>query len=138
MDIRKLNDTFFVSPQIDPTEMQQIKNSGITKIICNRPDAEVPASHQSAAIEAAAKQAGLAFVSVPLTHQTLTPENIAKVRDAAQGETVLAYCASGTRSTIAWALGQAGKMQSEEIVKAAADAGYDVAGLGQTLNTPFA
>jgi uncharacterized protein (TIGR01244 family) len=46
---------------------------------------------------------------------------------------VLAYCASGTRSTIAWALGAAQDMPVEEIITAARNGGYDLSNLRRTL-----
>jgi len=39
---------------------------------------------------------------------------------------VLAYCRSGTRCTVLWALSQAGKQPSDEILKTAAIAGYSL------------
>ena len=42
---------------------------------------------------------------------------------------VLAYCASGTRCTVVWALGQIGKMTEEQILKTTLDSGYNLAGL---------
>ncbi|NNE51078.1 MAG: TIGR01244 family phosphatase [Sulfitobacter sp.] len=139
MDLRQLSPRFFVSPQIDPADMPALKEAGITRILCNRPDAEVPPSHQSAAIRAAAQAAGLAFEVCPLTHQSMVPDVIAENR--AKGveteDTVLAYCASGTRSTIAWALGQAGEMPADEIVAAAAQGGYDIANMRPMLERAF-
>ncbi|MDX1780546.1 MAG: TIGR01244 family sulfur transferase [Thalassovita sp.] len=125
MDIKQINDRYSVSPQINPEDMPAIKAAGFTRVICNRPDEENPASHQSAAMDAAAREAGLDFVVLPLTHQTMTPENIARQAELIDADgPVLAYCASGTRSTIAWALGQAGKQSADDILTAAANAGY--------------
>ncbi|MFC6643203.1 TIGR01244 family sulfur transferase [Sulfitobacter profundi] len=101
--------------------MENLRAQGITRILCNRPDAEVPPSHQAAAMREAAEAAGIAFAEQPLTHQTMTPDVIANNRalGVETDDTVLAYCASGTRSTIAWALGQAGEMDSDAIIEAA-------------------
>lgn len=128
MDIRQLTPRYFVAPQIDPAFMDAIKALGITRILCNRPDAEVPPSHQSAAMARAAHAAGLTFADQPLTHQTMTEDVVARNRalGAETDDVVLAYCASGTRSTIAWALGQAGRMQADEIITTARSAGYDL------------
>lgn len=128
MDIRQLTPTYFVAPQISCDMMAGLKEAGITCILCNRPDFEVPSSHSAAAIEAAAVAAGLTFVSQPLTHQTMTEEVIAHncAIGAESGEVVLAYCASGTRSTIAWALGQAGKMSADDILQSVRQGGYDL------------
>jgi uncharacterized protein (TIGR01244 family) len=135
MDKRKISPTYFVAPQIDAADVAALVKSGFTRVICNRPDAEVPASHQHDAMAQAAKTAGLEFVYHPLTHTTMTPENIAKQRELAETATgpVLAYCASGTRCSIVWALGQADTLSVDEIIAATQAAGYDLANMRQTL-----
>ena len=135
MDIRQITDSYFVAPQIDPSDIPEIAAAGITTIICNRPDSEVPPSHQAAAVHAAASAAGIEFHELPLTHQTMTPDTIGTHRDiveSAPGAT-LAYCASGTRSTIAWALGQAGSLPTDDIVSSASAGGYDLENMRPTL-----
>lgn len=135
MDMRQITPTYFVSPQIEPGEMADIAAAGVTRIIDNRPDAEVPPPLQADAVEAAAQAAGIEFVRLPLTHQTMTPDNVAAHRDAIDGASgaVLAYCASGTRSTVVWALGQAQAMETDEILGKARAAGYQLDGLRPTL-----
>ncbi|MGB0438518.1 MAG: TIGR01244 family sulfur transferase [Paracoccaceae bacterium] len=136
MDIRPLSPTYAVSPQISAEDATAIADAGFVMVICNRPDGEVPPSHQADSIGTALRAAGLSYEVLPLTHHTMTPDNIARQRDlAAQaGGPVLAYCASGTRSSIAWALGQAGHMTTDDIVMAAGNAGYDLRGLAGTLD----
>lgn len=140
MDLRQLTPRYFVSPQIDPGDMAELRAAGITRILCNRPDVEVPPSHSAEAIRAAAEEAGLSFAEQPLTHQTMVPDVIAQNRalGADTKDVVLAYCASGTRSCIAWALGQAGQMNADEIVAAARAGGYDLSNIRPALNQPFA
>lgn len=136
MDIRQLTPIYHVAPQIDPMDAAALAESGFTTVICNRPDAEVPPSHHAATMQMMAEEAGLAFHDLPLTHMTLNPENVAAHRaliEEAPGK-VLAYCASGTRSTIVWALGQAGSMPTDEIVAAARAAGYQLDNIRQTLD----
>ncbi|MFD2739906.1 TIGR01244 family sulfur transferase [Sulfitobacter aestuarii] len=139
MDIRQITPRYYVAPQISPEDMSALREAGITRILCNRPDGEVPPSHQAAAIRSAAESAGLGFAEQPLTHQTMTPEVIAQNRalGVESGEVVLAYCASGTRSTIAWALGQAGEKDADEIIAAAKAGGYDLENLRGVLQQPF-
>lgn len=126
MDIRQITPRYCVTPQISVEDLPAIKAAGFARVICNRPDAEVPQSHQSDAIAAAAHEHGLDFTVLPLTHQTMTPENVARQAELMEtaGGPVLAYCASGTRSTVVWALGQAGKASADDILTAAAQAGY--------------
>lgn len=137
MTIRKITDTYFVSPQIEAADCAQIAALGIKTVICNRPDAEVPPSHQANTLRQAVEAAGMTFCELPITHQSLTPDNIARHRGFIDGNEgpALAYCASGTRSTIIWALGQAGEIPSDELIAAAASAGYDISNLAPALQS---
>ncbi|TCS67211.1 TIGR01244 family sulfur transferase [Primorskyibacter sedentarius] len=135
MDIRQITPRYHVSPQISAEDAQALADAGIARVICNRPDAEVPPSHQAQAIEAAIRAAGMDFAVLPLTHQTMTPENIAAQAELVEsaGGPVLAYCASGTRCSVIWALGQAGKLPVDEILATTQRAGYALDGLRPTL-----
>ena len=135
MDLRPLDEITSVAPMIDPADMAALAEGGIGTVICNRPDAEVPPSHQAEAMRRAAEAAGMAFVYNPLAMPNLSMAAIDEQADAIDGAEgrVLAYCASGTRSTIVWALGQAGVRPAAEIVERAAKAGYDIAGLAPRL-----
>jgi uncharacterized protein (TIGR01244 family) len=137
MDIKQISPTYAVSPQIAVEDIAAIVDAGFGTIICNRPDDEVPPSHQAAAIEAAAIAAGLTFVVIPVTHQGLNMDMVTGQRAAldASEKPTLAYCASGTRSTIVWALGQAGEMPTNDIVQAAMAAGYDIGGMRPQLDS---
>jgi len=131
MDLRHLAPDFAVTPQIDPADLAEAAKLGFRSVIDNRPDEEVEPALQGEAIAAAAKAAGLAYYYLPYYPGALTQDLVAAFE--AQMETiegpVLAYCRSGTRSSHLWALWQAGKQPIEEIVRAAAGAGYDHSGL---------
>lgn len=135
MDIRPITPRYAVSPQIAPTDLAALKAAGFTKVICNRPDAENPPAWQAEAMAVAAKAAGLEFVVLPLTHQTMTPEAVVRQAQEVESSTgpVLAYCASGTRCTVIWALGAVATQSVDETLALAARAGYDLAGLRPRL-----
>ncbi len=131
MDLRRISDTFSVSPQIDPGDVAEIKAAGFRAIMCNRPDGEDEGQCDHALIEAAAQEAGLAFYNVPITSAGISTEDMDDF-NAALAEMpgpVLAYCRSGTRCTMLWSMSQIGHMPADEIVTAAAEAGYDVRGV---------
>lgn len=128
-DFRTLSDTMLVSPQIELGDVAAAKDAGVSLIICNRPDGEEPAAPQSDEISAAAQQAGLEFGSIPIGHSGFSEVQIDQMiaaLDGAQGK-VLAYCRSGTRSTLLWSLAQAKLgMTADDIAATAMAAGYDV------------
>lgn len=135
MELRQVTPRYYVSPQIAAQDVQSLAEAGFTHVICNRPDNEVPLSHQADAIGAAVKNAGLAFTDNPLTHSTMTPDRQGLQRQALESTEgkVLAYCASGTRSTVVWCLAHAENLGTDGVLSAAAEAGYDLAGLRPVL-----
>jgi uncharacterized protein (TIGR01244 family) len=135
MDTRQITPDYHVAPQITPEDAAALKNAGFVRVICNRPDGEIPPALQAEAMRIAVEAAGLEFFALPLTHQTMTPDNVAlqKTLVAEAGGPVLAYCASGTRCSVIWALGEAGHRPVDEILNMAAQAGYDLTGLAGAL-----
>ena len=104
---------------------------GFEKIICNRPDFEVPPNLQSSVIEKSALEIGISFEYHPLTFENINTETIEKQMSLIKKSKrpVLAYCTSGTRCAAIWALGQTGKMSKDEILKATRECGYNLEGL---------
>ncbi len=138
---RTLESDMLASPQISVADVAAAKEQGVTLIVNNRPDGEDPSAPQSAEIEAAAKAAGIDYVSIPVTHAGFSRPQIDTLVAAldkvkAAGGKTLGYCRSGTRSTLLWALAQASKGESPRVIAAkAADAGYDVAPIELMLQT---
>ncbi|MBN9678205.1 TIGR01244 family phosphatase [bacterium] len=137
MAMIELTPGYSVSPQIALEDVQAAADAGITLVICNRPDAEVPPELSHRAMEEAARAAGMAFVYIPVTNESLTLEQVtqqAELLAEADGP-VLAYCRSGTRCSIVWAMGKAGEMPVDEILATTAKAGYQLEGIRPTLET---
>ncbi|WP_323022940.1 TIGR01244 family sulfur transferase [Pararhodobacter sp.] len=129
MDIRPLTDSYSVTPQITPEDLSAIKSAGYRTVICNRPDPEIPEDLHAEAMRAAVEAAGLRFVVNPVFPGQLTMENVEIQRDTiddAEGP-VLAYCASGNRSSIVWALANAGRVPTDDLIAAAGKYGYQLA-----------
>jgi len=118
-----------VSPQILPEDIPALAAAGFGMIINNRPDGESAGQPLGAAIEAAARAAGMSYVTIPVDQSGIDPGMIKAMADAmaaAKGP-VLAYCRSGTRSTHLWALAAASQgADVVGVVRAAGDAGYDI------------
>lgn len=136
MDIRPLSDDYAVSPQIAPTDVAAIAEAGYTTLVCNRPDGEIPPEVQADAIRAAAEAAGLNFVLNPVVGGAISMDNVtaqAKAISASTGP-VLAYCASGNRSSIVWALAHAGKRPTDELIAIPAQHGYGLEPFRATID----
>lgn len=134
IDLRRLDDTAAVAPQIAPEDIPAIAAAGFATIVNNRPDGEEPGQPHGDAIRAAAEAAGLRYVAIPFAGGPLTPQLLAAMADALEHAPVLAFCRSGTRSCNLWAL--AGALRGGDpatMVAQAADAGYDLSGLRPSL-----
>ncbi len=135
---RKVTDSLYVAPQIDVADVAQAHAMGVTMIVNNRPEGEEPGQPTGAQIEAAAQAAGIAYVAVPVTHAGFSPwqlDQMGAALDEAGDGKVLAYCRSGTRSTLLWALTRARAGDDADTLFAqAADAGYDLSPIRQIMD----
>ena len=126
---RRLTDDVLVAPQITADAVAEAARQGVTRIINNRPDGESDDQAPGREIEAAARGAGLDYVAIPVTHSGFSEPQVEAMAQALEGATgkVLAYCRSGTRSTLLWSLAQAkAGADPDELTAIASDAGYDL------------
>ena len=135
-DFRELAPRFWVSPQIGAEDLAAAKARGVTLIINNRPDGEEVAQPRGADIEAEARALGLSYVAIPVGPMGVSPEHLDAFDKAVEANKggVLAYCRSGTRSTIVRALSEARRGRPvDDIIGEAAEAGYNLAGQRRAL-----
>ncbi len=130
-DIRRLSDTFAVAPQIELGEIEAVKAAGFGFVVNNRPDGEAFDQPTGAEIEAAALEAGLGYCAIPVDHSGFSVEQVSALSALmVSPRPILAYCRSGTRSAMLWALASAARGGDiETIIDSAMTAGYDVRGL---------
>ena len=135
MDSNQLTENLCVRGQVTPEEVAAAKEAGFTKIVCNRPDGEAEGQPDAEDIRAAAQACGLDFTFNPVSPGAITPEAVQKQADAlceANGK-VLAYCGSGKRATVLWALSNPDGLSVEERLERASRAGYDLSELRDRL-----
>jgi uncharacterized protein (TIGR01244 family) len=136
MDVRQLDERTLISAQIRPEEVGDVKQHGVTMIVNNRPDGEEPGQPLSADIEAAAEKAGIPYRFCPIA-RGIGPSDVEcmdeAMRDAGAGK-LLAFCRSGTRSALVWAVAKRQHGASvEELEQAASAAGVDLAPVAHLL-----
>jgi uncharacterized protein (TIGR01244 family) len=130
-DFRRVTEDLSVSPQISVDEVDAAAAAGFKTLVNNRPDGESPDQPSGHEIEAAARAAGLAYFHIPVRGGP-TPEQVETMERvlADSAKPALAFCRSGTRSIVTWALGQAlsGARPREELIGLGRQAGYDLSG----------
>ena len=133
---RQLDDKTFVCGQIAPEDVAAIRDLGVTMIVNNRPDNEDEGQPTSAEIEAAAMAAGLDYRHVPIV-RGMGPADVEAMRDAiaAVGDgKMVAYCRSGNRSALAWAVAKSEDgVPREELERLADGAGFSLAPVSHLL-----
>ncbi len=99
--LQSLSPDLAVAPQLGPEAMPAIAAQGFRSVINNRPDFEGgPDQPTGAAIEAAARAAGLDYAHLPVAPGYQSPQEIARFREllATLPGPVVAFCRTGTRS----------------------------------------
>ena len=135
MSIFKLTPDVSVAPQIEAEDLETIKAMGFRSIINNRPDQESAQQPGNDVIADKAAALGLDYRFIPVVSGSFNDEDVAQFRkalDEMEGP-VLAFCRSGTRSSVMWALANAGWMPAREIIAAAGNAGFDLSALQPRL-----
>jgi uncharacterized protein (TIGR01244 family) len=134
--IRQLDDRTLVSGQIAPHEVAGLAEHGVTMLVNNRPDGEEPGQPLAGDIEAAAAAAGIGYRFVPII-RGIGPADIEAMQDALR-ETgdgrMLAFCRSGTRSALTWALAMREEGHSaDDVQQRVSEAGFDPSPIAHLL-----
>lgn len=125
-----------VAPQIDLSDVEALAAQGIRALINNRPDGEAAEQPLNTALAEAAQRAGLAYRYLPVTSGQITDDQVASFARALDElpRPALAFCRTGTRCTMLWALAEARQGRTpDQILRTAAAAGYDLTGLRPRL-----
>lgn len=137
---KRLDDCTLVDGQITVDDIAKLKAMGVTHIVNNRPDDEDVGQPASDEIEAAAKAAGLTYRHIPIV-RGMGPSDVeamrAAIREAeAAGGKLFAFCRSGNRSTLAWAVAKSEDgTPREELERCAEGAGFSLAPVAHLIRT---
>lgn len=101
LPLRAIAADICVAPQLAPEAMAEAARQGFRSVVNNRPDFEHgPNQPTNAAIEAAAKAAGLEYRFLPVQSAHHTPEQIAAFAKLMRElpRPILVFCRTGARS----------------------------------------
>ncbi len=136
IDARPLGERTLVSGQIAPADMPELRRHGVTMIVNNRPDDEEPGQPSSAELEAAAEAAGIDYRHIPISRgigPAEKEEMVSAMTEVGEGQ-MLAFCRSGMRSTLAWAIASRERgVPREQLDEQAAAAGFSLASVSHLL-----
>jgi len=138
VDFNTIDETITVCGQLSESDMNHVAARGFRLLINNRPDGEVDDQPTSEEVASWAARHGIEYHYLPVASRQMALHDVAAfggIYGPAQGPT-LAFCRSGMRSAILWALTMAtvGGLEREEIVARANAAGYDITSLRSALD----
>ena len=122
-----LTPDFHVAANVTAGDVPGLAGDGYAAVIAVAPDTD--GVGESRDVREAAGRNGLAFSHIPVLAGLITDEQVAafsQALDAAQGP-VLAYCHSGLRAVLLWALARQDELGREHVVEAARNAGFEIA-----------
>jgi uncharacterized protein (TIGR01244 family) len=105
LPVQRLDADVSVAPQLAPEAMAEAAAAGFRSVINNRPDFEGgPTQPTHAAMESAARAAGLEYAFLPVAGNFQSPDEIARFGEliASMPKPILAFCRSGARSGKLW------------------------------------
>ena len=125
--MKELPGDVFVAGQLLPAQIQALAEQGVMTFINNRPDMEAPMQPSSQDLEKLAQDLGVDYHHIPMAGG-LTPGLIEASETAYANlpRPIVAFCASGTRSTALWAFAHVKTLGVEAVMKAMSEAGYNL------------
>ncbi len=134
-EVRKLTENIYVAPQLTAADVAEIDGMSFRSILCNRPDNEQEEQPAYENIRQQADALGMAIEFQPVNGSLISDQDIDDFAEHLQNlpMPMLAYCRTGTRCTVLWALSQAGHRSIDEILQIAASAGYSLEALRPRL-----
>tara|TARA_R110001606_G_scaffold356372_1_gene507689 strand:+ start:26813 stop:28432 length:1620 start_codon:yes stop_codon:yes gene_type:complete len=104
---KQITDNYSVSEQISLDDVDALAESGVTLIICNRPDGEEEGQLPFADVAAYAEEKNIKAEHIPFAGGQMTTSDITAFQAAIQdAENIHAYCRTGNRSSQIWQAAQ--------------------------------
>ena len=127
-NVVQIDEFYFVSPQVLREDLSELKKQGFEKIINNRPDGESDDQPSGESLRVAVEMLGMKYVSNPIELPKLSQAHIDAQSDAlVESEKTLAFCRTGTRSSVLWVLMKNAQGEEyQELVSQVSGKGFDL------------
>jgi len=125
--MKELPGDVFVVGQILPEQMRALAEQGVMSFINNRPDMEAPLQPLSDDMEKIAQDMGVDYHHIPMAG-AISEGLIAATRTAYANmpRPIVAFCASGTRSSALWCFAHVDTLGVDGVLEAVGQAGYNL------------
>lgn len=139
MQVKRLTPDLAVGPQITQADVATISALGFRSIVGNRPDGESTDQPAFSSIATEAKRQGLEARHIPVVASEIGDADVADFREALRElpTPVFAFCRTGKRAALLWALANSNSLTPDERLSSAAVHGYDLSAFRERLSPPL-
>ena len=135
MNIKPLSLCLSAMAQIEAAEVADLAARGFKSIIGNRPEGETPDQPAWSSLVAEAERHGMSARQIPVVPGQITPDAVNRFAEALRElpTPIAAFCRTGARSAMLWALANLDGLSVDERIDTAAAQGYDFAPLRERM-----
>ena len=128
MKSKMLTPDLSVMPQVSETDIAELSRRGFKSIISNRPDGEAADQPTWTALAAAADSHGMEARHIPVVAGQIDDDDVAAFAAALRDlpTPIAAFCRTGTRAALLWALANEGSQSADERIRVAGSQGFDL------------
>ena len=135
MNLKPLSAKISVTPQIEVAEVADLAARGFKSIIGDRPEGEDPDQPAWSSLVAEAERHGMSVCQIPVVPGHISADDVKRFAEALRDlpTPIAAFCRTGTRSAMLWALANPDGLSADARITVAAAQGYDLATLRERL-----
>ena len=134
--MKRIYKNFYAAHQIQAKDIAQLKQEKFEYVLCNRPDNEVQDQPSAEVIKSECLANGIEFLHLPISPGDFNLEVIMETEKVLKtAKKTLAYCRTGTRSTMLWAVAKTKDLEVDEVLKLTDHSGYNFQHLKELLET---
>ena len=134
--MKRIYENFYAANQIQAKDIAQLKQEKFECVLCNRPDNEEQDQPSVEMIKSQCLANGIEFLHLPITPGDFNLEAIMETEKVLKtAKKTLAYCRTGTRSTMLWAFAKTKDLEVDEVLKITDHNGYNFQHLKELLET---
>jgi len=128
MNLKPLSPDLSVTPQIEISEVAALAARGFRSIVGNRLEGEAPDQPAWSSLVAEAERHGMSARQIAVVPGQIGPDDVERFADALRElpTPIAAFCRTGTRSAMLWALANPDGLSVDERIAVAAAQGYDL------------